>query len=200
MLAFLGLGNPGPQYNTHRHNIGAMVIDALVMHLQCGPPQNKHGCLLYGANQNGQKIILAKPQTFMNASGLAVQKLMQAYKLPAQDILVIHDEMALDLGVLRFKKNGGHAGHNGIRDIIAHIGNDFARLRIGIGHPGKRAHVTGHVLGNFDTAQKPVVDCIMDAFCVHHLLLWDGQHAALLQAIQADIRQALAQYHETLLN
>ncbi|MEK9671162.1 MAG: aminoacyl-tRNA hydrolase [Rhodospirillaceae bacterium] len=149
MLLLVGLGNPGPQYRNHRHNVGFMVLDAIHDRLRCQPFRSKFNAELAEETAAGEKLLLLKPQTFMNESGRAVQAAMTFYKIRPEDVVVFHDELDLAAGKVRVKRGGGHAGHNGLRDIQAHIGPDFGRVRIGVGHPGDKDRVVGHVLKDF---------------------------------------------------
>lgn len=146
----VGLGNPGSEYENTRHNAGAWLLEEIARHygVQLKPEKKFHG-ISGKANIKGQDVFLLFPTTFMNLSGQAVQALANFYKISVNEILVLHDELDLPAGVARFKKGGGHGGQNGLRDIISKMGNnkDFYRCRIGIGHPGDKNKVTGHVLG-----------------------------------------------------
>lgn len=155
----VGLGNPGSEYEHTRHNAGAWLLFELARYynVQLKPDKKFHG-LAGKAIIKGQEVWLVFPTTFMNLSGQAVQALANFYKIPVNEILVAHDELDLPVGTAKFKLGGGHGGQNGLRDIISKMGNDknFYRLRIGIGHPGDKSKVTGHVLGkpNKDDQQK----------------------------------------------
>ncbi len=145
---FVGLGNPGTKYNGTRHNCGFNWLAALAqkLNVQLQTARNFHG-LLGNYSQQGKKYWLLQPQTFMNQSGLAVASLANFYKIPAENILVAHDELDLSAGQIKLKHGGSHAGHNGLRDIHARLGsNNYWRLKIGIGHPGVRSEVTNWVL------------------------------------------------------
>lgn len=146
--AIIGLGNPGGEYTQSRHNAGFWVVDAIAAQ-QRGQWRTDHKLLgqLCQIDSEGHAYALLKPTTFMNHSGQAVAAFMRYYRYDPPQILVIHDELALLPGQLRLKRVGGHGGHNGLRDIIAHIGNEFLRLRVGIGHPGDKNLVTPYVLG-----------------------------------------------------
>jgi peptidyl-tRNA hydrolase, PTH1 family len=144
----VGLGNPGQQYEKTRHNAGFLFLDSLAAERSC-IWSNKPGFqgFMSECNIAGEKVLLLKPQAFMNRSGQSVGKVARYYKLEPQDILVVHDELDFDVGVVKLKKDGGHAGHNGLRDIIAHLGSkDFYRLRIGIGRPPTGGVVADYVL------------------------------------------------------
>jgi len=154
MQLWVGLGNPGPQYALHRHNVGFMALDTIAEVHGFGPVQKK----FLGWAQDGrigtQRIILLKPATFMNESGRAVSEALRFYKLGPDALTVFHDELDLAPFKVKVKQGGGHAGHNGLRSIDQHIGPDFRRVRLGIGHPGHKDRVTGHVLGNYAKAEQ----------------------------------------------
>ncbi len=149
MQLWVGLGNPGAQYALHRHNVGYMVMDALEDAHDLPEPKSKFQSWAVDGRVGSEKILFLKPATFMNESGRAVGEAMRFYKLEPSDVTVFHDELDLDPFKVKVKTGGGHAGHNGLRSIDAHIGPDFRRVRIGIGHPGHKDRVTGHVLGNY---------------------------------------------------
>jgi len=163
MLLIVGLGNPGQGYADNRHNVGFAVVDRLADHLGLDPEKSKFHGILREGRAGEMKILVLRPQTFMNRSGLSVGQAVRFYKLTPEEVLVVYDEIDLALGKLKLKRGGGHAGHNGIRDIIAHIGPDFRRLRIGVGHPGNRAHVKDHVLSGFSASERPVIEGVIDA-------------------------------------
>jgi PTH1 family peptidyl-tRNA hydrolase len=144
----VGLGNPGRQYEKTRHNAGFLFLDRLVSGMNCAwVSESRFDGLLSEIAVAGSKVVLLKPSTFMNRSGQAVGKVVRYYKLLPEEILVIHDELDFDAGVVKLKKDGGHAGHNGLRDIITHLGSkDFYRLRIGIGRPPPGKAVADFVL------------------------------------------------------
>ncbi|MEP9401767.1 aminoacyl-tRNA hydrolase [Sphingomonas sp. VNH70] len=153
MQLWVGLGNPGPQYAMHRHNIGFMAVDAIAeVHGFAAPKRAFQGWVQEG-RIGPEKLLLLKPGTFMNDSGRAVGEAMRFYKLAAADVTVFHDELDLAPFKLKVKTGGGHAGHNGLRSTDQHIGADFRRVRLGIGHPGHKDRVTPHVLGNFAKAE-----------------------------------------------
>ncbi|KZE14053.1 MULTISPECIES: aminoacyl-tRNA hydrolase [Sphingomonas] len=153
MQLWTGLGNPGPQYAMHRHNIGFMAVDAIAeVHGFAAPKRAFQGWIQEG-RIGSEKILLLKPGTWMNESGRSVGEAMRFYKLTPQDVTVFHDELDLAPFKLKVKIGGGHAGHNGLRSTDAHIGPDFRRIRLGIGHPGHKDRVTPYVLGNFAKAE-----------------------------------------------
>ena len=149
MKLFVGLGNPGADYAGHRHNIGFMAVDRIAADHGFGPWKRAFKGQVAEGRLGDEKVVLLKPDTFMNASGEAVQAAMAFYKLPIADITVFHDELDLAPAKLRVKQGGGHAGHNGLRSIHAHIGEAYQRVRLGIGHPGHKDAVAGYVLHNF---------------------------------------------------
>ncbi|MCH9769739.1 MAG: aminoacyl-tRNA hydrolase [Gammaproteobacteria bacterium] len=152
----VGLGNPGSQYAPTRHNVGAWYVDALARQESLKlKSENKFHASAAKLNQNGEACWLAIPTTYMNESGRAVAALARFYKIPVERILIAHDELDFPAGTVRIKKSGGHGGHNGLRDIISHLGSkDFLRLRIGIGHPGHKDRVTPYVLGKPSSDDK----------------------------------------------
>lgn len=159
MQLWAGLGNPGPQYAMHRHNIGFMAADAIAEVHDFPPPKRAFQGWLQEGRIGTQKVLLLKPATFMNESGRAVGEAMRFYKLEPADLTVFYDELDLAPFKVKVRTGGGTAGHNGIRSIDAHIGPEFRRVRLGIGHPGDKARVTGHVLGNF---HKTEIDDLTD--------------------------------------
>jgi len=174
MLLLVGLGNPGQKYVNNRHNVGFMVADDIVRHHNFSPWRSKFQGMVADGTINGQKILALKPQTFMNKSGQSVSEVMRFYKLTPADVIVFHDELDLAAGKVRVKTGGGHGGNNGVRDITAHIGADFGRVRIGVGHPGHKGAVQGHLLSDFSKADYAWLDPIIDE-CVRGLpLLIDG--------------------------
>lgn len=163
MLLIVGLGNPGDKYARHRHNVGFMAVDAVADAHRFGPERKKFQGLIREGEIGGEKFLSLKPQTFMNDSGQSVGAAMRFYKLQPADVVVFHDELDLAAGKIKAKIGGGLAGHNGLRSIADHIGEDFRRVRIGIGHPGDKARVTGHVLGDFSKADQDWLAPLLDA-------------------------------------
>ena len=166
-LLLAGLGNPGAEYARNRHNAGFMAVDTIHASYTFGPWRSRfHGVISEGA-LGGRKTYLLKPTTFMNESGRAVAAAMQFFRLPLAAVVVMHDEIALAAGKLKVKTGGGDAGNNGARSVTAAIGPDYRRVRIGIGHPGEKHRVSGHVLGNFTKADEdwlvPMLSAIAEA-------------------------------------
>jgi PTH1 family peptidyl-tRNA hydrolase len=164
IVMVVGLGNPGPDYENTRHNAGALFVEALAREAgqQLRPEKKYHG--LYARIQwQGLDLHLLTPSTFMNRSGLSIKALADFFKIEPHQILVAHDELDIPPGTARFKKGGGHGGHNGLRDTIAHLGtNEFQRLRVGIGHPGDSRKVTGYVLGRLGKQETEELNAVID--------------------------------------
>ncbi|WP_168395291.1 aminoacyl-tRNA hydrolase [Erwinia amylovora] len=161
----VGLANPGAEYAATRHNAGAWYVDLLAeRHNRSLKPESKFFGYTARLNIGGEDVRLLVPTTFMNLSGKAVAAMATFYRIPADEILVAHDELDLPPGVAKFKQGGGHGGHNGLKDIISKLGNNvnFHRLRIGIGHPGDRNQVVGFVLGKPQAAEKALIDNAVD--------------------------------------
>ncbi|MFN7003725.1 MAG: aminoacyl-tRNA hydrolase [Roseinatronobacter sp.] len=161
MKLFAGLGNPGAKYAGNRHNIGFMALDAIHGAHGFAPWRAKFQAELSEGVLAGQKVILLKPQSFMNLSGQSVAAALRFYKLDPADLVVFHDELDLAPGKLRLKQGGGHAGHNGLRSIHEHLGPDYARVRLGIGHPGHKDRVAPYVLSDFAKADQDWLDDLM---------------------------------------
>ncbi|MFD1331328.1 aminoacyl-tRNA hydrolase [Methylopila musalis] len=163
MLLLVGLGNPGPKYEKNRHNIGFMAVDRIAPRHGFGPWRARfQGDAAEGA-LGGEKALLLKPRTYMNESGRSVAEAARFFKIPVSHIVALHDELDLAPAKLRVKVGGGNAGHNGLRSITAHMGNDYKRLRLGIGHPGDKALVHSYVLNDFGKAEMEWVDVLTDA-------------------------------------
>jgi peptidyl-tRNA hydrolase, PTH1 family len=162
MLLFVGLGNPGGNYANHRHNVGFMAVDEIVRRHNFLPAQKRWQSLTFEGRMGSEKILILKPQSFMNESGQAVSQAIRFFKLTPADVFVFHDELDLAFGKVKVKVGGGAAGHNGIRSIISHIGADFTRVRIGIGHPGQKSRVHHHVLGDFSRAESRDLKTVLE--------------------------------------
>jgi len=163
MRLLVGLGNPGPRYAGNRHNIGFMAVDAIVRRHSFSSIRERFHALTAEGTIDGEKVLAMAPQTFMNDSGRAVQAAMQFYKLQPSDIIVIYDEIDLPLGKVKAKRGGGAGGHNGIRSIDAHIGADYWRIRLGVGHPGQKELVKGYVLMDFFKDEHALVEAMLEA-------------------------------------
>ncbi|ATY32234.1 aminoacyl-tRNA hydrolase [Sphingomonas psychrotolerans] len=183
MQLWVGLGNPGPQYAMHRHNVGFMAADAIAEVHDFPAPKKQ----FQGWTQEGRigpdKVTLLKPGTFMNESGRAVRAAMDFYKLAPADVTVFHDELDLLPFKVKVKIGGGTAGHNGLRSTDSHIGPDFRRVRIGIGHPGHKDRVTGYVLGNYAKAEiEPLTD-LLGAIAAEASWLASGNDARFMSDV-----------------
>lgn len=154
MRLIVGLGNPGPKYAGHRHNIGYMAVDRIAEDHGFGPWKSKFQGVISEGRFGSAKVVLLKPETFMNNSGQSVGEAMRFYKLSPEDVVVLHDEIDLAPGKVRAKKAGGHAGHNGLRSLHAHIGDTYGRVRLGVGHPGHKDRVPSFVLHDFAKADQ----------------------------------------------
>ncbi|WP_420547859.1 aminoacyl-tRNA hydrolase [Curvivirga sp.] len=164
MLLLVGLGNPGPKYENNRHNIGFMAVDELVRrHSSFGPWKSRFQGMVSEGRIGTEKVLLLKPHTYMNNSGQAVGEAMRFYKLESQDVFVIYDELDIQPGRLKVKFAGGHGGHNGLRSMDAHIGKDYTRIRLGIGHPGDKNKVSNYVLGDFGKQDRDLINRQIDA-------------------------------------
>ncbi len=163
MKLFVGLGNPGGQYAFNRHNVGFMAVDAIAAAHDFPAWRKRFSGLVAEGKLGGESVLLFKPQTFMNESGRAVGEAVRFYKLALGDVIVFHDELDLAPGKVRVKTGAGVAGHNGLKSLTAHIGNDYVRVRIGIGHPGSKDLVTGHVLRDFAKSELEWLEPLLGA-------------------------------------
>ena len=189
MKLLVGLGNPGSQYEGNRHNIGFMALDAIARAHGITQFRSKHNGLLAEGTVGGEKVILLKPQTFMNNSGNSVQQVAQFYKIPPADIIVLYDELDLAAGKVRVKVGGGNGGHNGLRSIDPQIGLDYKRVRLGIGHPGKE-FVTHHVLGDFAKADRDWLEPLLDAVGRHIDMLIKGDDNGFMNKLALALKPA----------
>ena len=163
MLLFVGLGNPGREHAAQRHNIGFTVLDAIAARHGAPPFRARFQGLASELPLGDDRVVLLKPETYMNESGRSVGEAARFYKLALKDIVVFHDELDIAPGAVRVKTGGGNAGHNGLRSITALLGNDYRRVRLGIGHPGIKELVLGHVLGNFAKSESTWLRALCDA-------------------------------------
>jgi len=163
MLLIAGLGNPGAEHARQRHNIGFMAVDAIHRDHRFAPWRSRFHGLCAEGEIAAERVILLKPQTYMNESGRSVGDALRFYKLELGALVVIYDELDLAPGKMRVKVGGGNAGHNGLRSITAHVGNDYKRVRLGIGHPGDKALVYPYVLGNFFKAETALFSALIEA-------------------------------------
>lgn len=177
MRLVVGLGNPGAKYQGNRHNIGFMALDELARRHGFSPWRRRFQGETADGTIGGERVTLLKPLTFMNESGRSVQDAASFFKLGVADIIVLHDEIELPAAKLRVKVGGGIAGHNGLRSISAHVGNDYRRVRIGVGHPGVKELVHGHVLNDFAKAERPWVEAMLEAIVDNADLLVGGRES-----------------------
>src|SRR5215813_3762580 len=177
MLLFVGLGNPGPKYAGNRHNIGFMAVQAIARRHELSPWRRRFQGVAVEGNIAKERILLLLPGTYMNESGRAVGEAANFYKLDAGSIVVFHDEVDLAPAKVRVKVGGGVAGHNGLRSITAHIGNEYKRVRVGVGHPGVKELVHAHVLSDFAKSERPWVIALCDIIADNAELLVKGQDA-----------------------
>jgi PTH1 family peptidyl-tRNA hydrolase len=174
MQVWAGLGNPGPQYAMHRHNVGFMAVDAIAEVHEFGPVKKQFQGWTQEGRIGGQKILLLKPATFMNESGRSVGDALRFYKLGVEALTVFHDELDIAPFRVKVKTGGGTAGHNGLRSIDQHLGPDFRRVRLGIGHPGHKDRVTGYVLGNYAKTEIEPLSDLLGAVAAEAHWLADG--------------------------
>ena len=178
MRLVVGLGNPGARYVGNRHNIGFMALEAIARRHGIGPWRRRFQGVAAEGPLAGERVILLLPGTFMNESGLAVAEAAHFYKIGAGDIVVFHDEIDLPPAKVRVKTGGGIAGHNGLRSISSHVGNDYRRVRIGVGHPGVKELVYNHVLSDFAKAERPWVEAVCDIIADNAGLIAKGDDAS----------------------
>src|ERR1700712_115669 len=175
MRLFVGLGNPAGKPVNTRHNIGFMAVDEIARRHGFGPWRRRFHGETSDGTLDGEKVVLLKPATFMNESGNAVQEAAKFFKLSAGDITVFQDELELPPAKLRVKIGGGIAGHNGLRSISTHVGNEYRRVRLGVGHPGVKDLVHAHVLNDFAKSEMPWVEALRDAVAENAALLIEGK-------------------------
>lgn len=186
---WVGLGNPGPDYAMNRHNVGFMAADAIAAVHGFSAPVKKFQGWVQDGRVAGQKILLLKPATFMNESGRSIRAALDFYKLDPEAVTVFHDELDLAPFRVKVKRGGGAAGQNGIRSAIAHIGADFRRVRIGIGHPGHKDRVTGYVLGNYAKAELEPLSDLLGALAAEAEWLARGDDARFMNDIALRLNQ-----------
>lgn len=182
----VGLGNPGSEYAQTRHNAGFWYVQQLADQYRISLKNDPRFFGISGRGTiEGQEVRLLLPTTFMNRSGQSVAPFVKFFQIPVQQILIAHDELDMPAGTIRLKTGGGHGGHNGLRDIVPHIGADFHRLRIGIGHPGSREKVTGHVLGKAPPAEQNLFDQAIEQALQQTHLLVNGDVAKAMNQLNA---------------
>lgn len=189
MKLFVGLGNPGEKYARHRHNIGFMAVERIADAHGFGPWKKKFKGYAADGELGGEKVLLLKPDTYMNESGQSVGEAARFLKISEGDVIVFHDELDLDPGRIKVKTGGGNAGHNGLRSLSAHLGNETMRVRLGIGHPGSKDAVSHYVLNDFAKADQQWLPDLLDAVAkaAPHLARGDAQR------FQTDVARFLQQ-------
>ncbi|WP_120498840.1 aminoacyl-tRNA hydrolase [Kiloniella sp. EL199] len=187
MLLFVGLGNPGQKYENNRHNIGFMAVDDIAHRHNFSPWRSRFQGKTSEGRIGSEKVLALKPETYMNESGRAVGEAIRFFKIDPEDVFVFYDELDLAPGKLRIKKSGGSGGHNGIKSIDAHIGKEYWRLRMGIGHPGHKERVTGHVLGDFSKADQDWLGKEINAISQHIDLLVKGDSPGFMSKVAQDV-------------
>jgi peptidyl-tRNA hydrolase, PTH1 family len=183
MILLVGLGNPGKGYTDNRHNFGFMAVDEIIRRHSFMPERIKFQGLVADGKIGDTKVLALKPTTYMNESGRSVGEAMRFYKIPPENVIVLHDELDLPMGKVRVKAGGGHGGNNGIRSLIAHIGQDFKRVRLGVGHPGEKHLVSGHVLKDFSKAEKQFAEKIVGSVARHADFLVSGNDSSFMNKI-----------------
>ncbi len=187
MILLVGLGNPGKGYADNRHNFGFMAVDEIIRRHSFSPERIRFQGLTCDAQIGGEKVITLKPTTFMNESGRAVGEAARFFKIPVENIIVLHDELDLPLGKVRVKKGGGHGGNNGIRSIDAHLGKEFHRIRLGIGHPGDKNLVSSYVLKDFSKEERKQVELINSSIAKHIEFIIRGDDAGFMNKVALDV-------------
>jgi peptidyl-tRNA hydrolase, PTH1 family len=188
MKLFVGLGNPGAKYARHRHNVGFMALDKIADRHDFGSWRRRFQGETAEASLGGERVVLLKPQTYMNDSGQSVGEAQRFLKIALDDVFVFHDEIDLAPGKLKVKTGGGNAGHNGLRSISAHIGNEYQRVRIGVGHPGAKDAVAHYVLHDFAKVEYEWLDPLLDAMAAAAPFLAKGDSARFLSQVALEMR------------
>ena len=183
MLVLVGLGNPETKHSLNRHNVGFMAIDRIVKEYNLGAYKNKFQSQIITKKINNKPIILTKPQTFMNLSGQSISNIINFYKLKTKNIVVIHDDLDLNIGNIKTKIGGSSGGHNGLKSIDSHIGQNYRRLRIGIGHPGDKNLVNNYVLGNFSKQESNIINELINNITLKLDLIINNQNNNLSQIL-----------------
>lgn len=187
MRLLVGLGNPGAEYARNRHNIGFMAVDEIVRRHNFGPWRSRFQGVVAEGAIDGEKVVALKPATYMNLSGQAASQALRFFKAEIGDMIVFHDDLDVLPGRVKVKKGGGAGGHNGLRSLDQHIGKDYLRVRIGIGHPGDKDMVTNWVLGNFDRQDKDWLEPTIDSIAKHLSLLFLDDSAKFTTELARDL-------------
>jgi peptidyl-tRNA hydrolase, PTH1 family len=187
----IGLGNPGSGYSGNRHNVGFMVIDRIITDYGFSKPTHKFGGSVSEGTIAGQKVYAFRPLGYMNTSGGPVGELSRFYKIPAEQMIVIHDELDLAACKIRVKRGGGNGGHNGLKSIDAHVGDNYQRIRVGIGHPGDKDRVSDYVLSDFNKAERPAFELLINEIAKHIGTLLQGDDAGFMNKIALATKETL---------
>ena len=183
MQLWVGLGNPGAQYAMHRHNVGFMAVDTIAEVHDFGPVKKAFQGWVQDGRVGNARVLLLKPATFMNDSGRSIAEALRFYKLNVSALTVFHDELDLAPFKVKVKTGGGAAGHNGLRSTDQHLGPDYRRVRLGIGHPGHKDRVNGHVLGNYAKAEMDALSDMLGAVAAEARWLADGDDARFMNEV-----------------
>ena len=183
MLLFIGLGNPGRQYENTRHNVGFMVVDAISDHHNFLAEKSKFNAVYKEGKIAGKKVVLFKPTTYMNKSGIAVSEIKKFYKIPLENIYVFYDDLDLAFSKVKTKIGGGSGGHNGIKSLDQFIGKNYKRIRIGIDHPGHKDQVSDYVLKNFKSDERIVIDQLCDKIAQNIETLLQGNDPVFIEKL-----------------
>lgn len=187
MRLVVGLGNPGPKYERNRHNIGFMAVDEIVRRHSFSAWRSRFQGLASEGSLGGEKLLILKPATFMNESGRSVGEAMRFFKLDPSDVTVLYDELDLAPTRIKVKQGGGNGGHNGLKSLDAHIGKEYWRVRIGIGHPGDKSRVVGHVLSDFAKAEWPEFERLVEGISDRFDLLAQGKPSDFMSKLSMDL-------------
>ena len=186
---WVGLGNPGAKYAMHRHNVGFMAVDSIAAAHDFEPPKRAFGGWAQQGRIGGRRILIVKPATFMNESGRAARAAMDFFKRQPADVTAFHDELDLAPFRVKVKTGGGTAGHNGLRSLDSHLGDGFRRVRIGIGHPGRKEKVTGHVLGNYAKSEQDRLADLLGSIAAEAEWLARGDEARFMNEVALRMQQ-----------
>ena len=192
MLLLVGLGNPGRAYAKHRHNIGFMAVEKIAERRAFEARRDRFQGAIHKGRLADRETLIFKPMTSMNLCGPAVAAMIRQCRAKRPEMVVFHDELDLPLGKMRMKQGGSSAGHNGLRSLQAHIRQDFRRARLGIGHPGHAALVSGHVLGDFGAEEKERLQSLLEAIASHADLLGEGKDSSFANKIHLAMEKALS--------
>lgn len=187
MRLIVGLGNPGPKYEKNRHNVGFLAVDEIVRRHSFAAWRARFQGHVSEGTLSGEKILILKPATFMNESGRSIGEAMRFFKLEASDVIVLYDELDLAPTKIRVKQGGGNGGHNGLRSMDAHIGKDYWRVRMGIGHPGDKSRVIGHVLSDFSKSEWPDFERLIEAVSDRIDLMVSGKASDFMSKVALDL-------------